>query len=109
VDADTPRHTLRHFRRGVTVAATCDPAGAPVGMTANAFTLVSPDPPLVLLCVAHSAATFSATDSATRYAVHILSEAQLDVSRAFARSAADGAEKFAEIDWQPSARRSTAA
>lgn len=101
VDADTYRHALGHFLTGVTVATTSDAAGNPVGMTANAFTSVSLDPPLVLLCVARSASSFEAMQHAPRYAVHILSEQQQAVSTAFARSAASGAHKFAEINWHP--------
>jgi flavin reductase (DIM6/NTAB) family NADH-FMN oxidoreductase RutF len=40
-------------------------------MTPNAFTSVSLDPPLVLLCLAQSAASFRAMERGERYAVHI--------------------------------------
>lgn len=93
------RRTLGQFLTGVTVATTVDPRGEPVGMTANAFTSVSLDPPLVMLCVARTAASFEAIERASRYAVHILGDHQEAVSAAFARSAADGAEKFAGIAW----------
>jgi flavin reductase (DIM6/NTAB) family NADH-FMN oxidoreductase RutF len=93
------RQALGHFLTGVTVATTCGPAGEPVGMTVSAFMSASLDPPLVLLSVARSAASFAAMDSARRYAVHILREDQRETSAAFARSAADGADKFAAIAW----------
>jgi flavin reductase (DIM6/NTAB) family NADH-FMN oxidoreductase RutF len=93
------RQTLGHFLTGVTVATTTGVRGEAVGMTANAFTSVSLDPPLVLLCVARTAASFEAMEQATRYAVHVLGDHQESVSAAFARSAADGAEKFSEIEW----------
>jgi flavin-dependent trigonelline monooxygenase, reductase component len=99
VGATEFRHVLGHFLTGVTVATACGPAGEPVGMTVNAFMSASLDPPLVLLSVARSAASFTAMETARRYAVHILSEEQRDISAAFARSAADGADKFAEIRW----------
>ena len=99
VDAATFRHTMGHFLTGVTVATTIGPKGEPVGMTANSFTSVSLEPPLVLLCIARSAASFGAMEQADRYAVHILSADQQATSNAFARSAADGAEKFAQVPW----------
>jgi flavin reductase (DIM6/NTAB) family NADH-FMN oxidoreductase RutF len=99
LDAAGFRQTLGHFLTGVTVATTTGPRGEPVGMTANAFTSVSLDPPLVLLCVARTAASFEAMERAARYAVHILADHQESVSAAFARSAADGAEKFSTIQW----------
>jgi flavin reductase (DIM6/NTAB) family NADH-FMN oxidoreductase RutF len=103
IDPLTFREAMGHFLTGVTVATTTGPEGEPVGMTANAFTSVSLDPPLVLLCIARSAASFAAMEHADRYAVHILASDQQAISRAFARSAAAGAEKFAEVSWQPAA------
>jgi 4-hydroxyphenylacetate 3-hydroxylase, reductase component len=81
------------------VATACRPSGDPVGMTVNAFMSASLDPPLVLLSVARSAASFPTMERAHRYAVHILGDEHHSISTAFARSAADGAEKFAEISW----------
>ena len=99
VDAGTFRHALGHFVTGVTVATTCDAAGDPVGMTANGFMSVSLDPPLVMLSVARTAASFEAMEQCDRYAVHILADAQQELSKVFARSAADGVEKFAGVAW----------
>jgi flavin reductase (DIM6/NTAB) family NADH-FMN oxidoreductase RutF len=99
VDAGAFRRALGHFLTGVTIVTTVGPDGEPVGMTANSFTSVSLDPPLVLLCVARSAASFAAMERAHRYAVHILHHDQHEVSRAFARSAADGLDKFECVAW----------
>jgi len=101
VDPATFRHALGHFLTGVTVATTTGPTGEPVGMTANAFTAVSLDPPLVLLCLARSAASHPAMEAAGRYAIHVLGAAQEAVSTAFARTAAEGARKFDAVAWHP--------
>jgi flavin reductase (DIM6/NTAB) family NADH-FMN oxidoreductase RutF/glyoxylase-like metal-dependent hydrolase (beta-lactamase superfamily II) len=101
IDGPSFRHVLGHFLTGVTVATTVGPEGEPVGMTANAFTSVSLDPPLVLLSVARSASSNSAMEQARRYAVHILHYRQNDLSSAFARSAANGTQKFEAISWRP--------
>jgi flavin reductase (DIM6/NTAB) family NADH-FMN oxidoreductase RutF len=101
VDPAAFRHALGHFLTGVTIATATGPRGEPVGMTANAFTSVSLDPPLVLLCVARTAASFPAMETAKRYAVHILHHGQHEISTGFARSAAGGARKFAEVPWHP--------
>jgi flavin reductase (DIM6/NTAB) family NADH-FMN oxidoreductase RutF len=103
VDPVTFRRALGRFLTGVTVTTTCGPDGEPVGMTANAFSSVSLDPPLVLLCLARSAASFAAMEAAERYAVHILAHEHKAISDAFARSAADGADKFAAVSWHRSA------
>jgi flavin reductase (DIM6/NTAB) family NADH-FMN oxidoreductase RutF len=54
-----------------------------------------------MLCVARAAASLPAVEQAERYAVHILHDRQRHISRAFARSAAGGAQKFAEVAWRP--------
>jgi len=100
VDPPTFRQAMAHFLTGVTVATTTGPAGEPVGMTANSFTSVSLEPPLVLLCIARTAASFAAMQQADRYAVHILSAEQQATSSAFACSAADGADKFGQVRWR---------
>jgi len=97
------RQALGHFLTGVTIITTTSPSGEPVGMTANAFTSVSLDPPLVMVGVARSAASFPAMEQTQRYAVHILHHGQHEVSRAFARSASDGSDKFAGVAWHWSA------
>jgi 3-hydroxy-9,10-secoandrosta-1,3,5(10)-triene-9,17-dione monooxygenase reductase component len=102
IDRDAFRTALGHFLTGVTIVTTTAASGEPVGLTANAFTSVSLDPPLVMVCVARSAASFRAMARAERFAVHILHRGQHELSSAFARSAATGAEKFAGIAWHPS-------
>ena len=52
-DARTFRHTVGHFATGVTVIA-AEVDGDVRGMTANAFTSLSLDPPLVLFCCGKS-------------------------------------------------------
>ena len=49
-DSRALRHALGTFLTGVTVVTTVDALGRPRGLTANSFTSVSLDPPLVLVC-----------------------------------------------------------
>lgn len=96
------RRALSHFASGVTVVTTLDAAGRPVGLTASAFTSVSLTPPLVLVCVAHSAQSYPAMREAGRFAVNILAAGQEPLSQRFATSG-DGAEKFAGLGWRQGA------
>src|SRR6185369_8377548 len=50
-DARELRRVMGSFCTGVTVITTRDDAGRPFGLTANAITSVSLNPPLVLICV----------------------------------------------------------
>lgn len=89
------RKTLGAFLTGVTVVTAVDEAGRPRGMTANSFTSVSLDPPLVLVCVDRSAASCAAFCAAPGYAVHILGEHQRELAVKFASKDPD---KFADLD-----------
>ena len=55
IDARDLRRAFGHFATGVTIVTTLDEAGAPCGFTANSFTSVSIDPPLLLVNIAKSA------------------------------------------------------
>ena len=91
------RNAFGTFMTGVTVVTTRGPDGAPLGFTANSFTSVSLDPPLVLVCLANSSRNFAAFTRAGGFAVNILSEAQKDVSNTFARP---GEDRFSGVDWR---------
>ena len=56
-DPRTLRDALGCFATGVTVVTCHDDAGTPVGLTANSFTALSLDPPLLLVCVAKASAS----------------------------------------------------
>ena len=56
------------------------------GMTANAVTSLSLDPPMVLVCVAKTAHAHALLERSRAFAVNILGEAQEDVSRLFAQA-----------------------
>ena len=92
------RKALGSFVTGVTVATTIDAEGRPRGLTANSFTSVSLDPPLVLVCVGSSAASHSAFHGCARFAVNVLSQKQQEASMLFASKAPD---KFQRTAWRP--------
>jgi flavin reductase (DIM6/NTAB) family NADH-FMN oxidoreductase RutF len=83
IDPRAFRNTVGGFATGVTVI-TADIDGQPKGMTANAFTSVSLDPPLVLFCVGKKAHMGQTIHTATHYSVNILSATQRDLSTYFA-------------------------
>jgi flavin reductase (DIM6/NTAB) family NADH-FMN oxidoreductase RutF len=90
-DARDLRRALGQYATGVTVVTTTDPAGLPFGMTANSFTSVSLDPPLVLWAAAKSSPSLAAFETNDRFAVNVLASDQHHLSRQFATT---GAEKF---------------
>ena len=72
------------FATGVTII-TVDLDGEVHGMTANAFTSVSLDPMLVLVCVDHSTRTHAHLHSKKRFGINVLCEDQKAISEYYAR------------------------
>lgn len=99
IDVNELRRAFGCFVTGVTVVTTIDADGKPRGFTANSFTSVSLDPPLVLVCIARRAGSFEAFRKAGAFAVNILQEDQRDLSAAFASSKSD---KFDKQPWTAS-------
>ncbi|MFK0691510.1 alpha/beta fold hydrolase [Mesorhizobium sp. IMUNJ 23033] len=96
-DAIEFRRALGSFLTGVTIVTTIGAEGEPRGFTANSFTSVSLEPPLVLVCIAKKALGHQAFSTSRGFAINILSEAQKTESGIFASKAAD---KFAAVAWQ---------
>jgi flavin reductase (DIM6/NTAB) family NADH-FMN oxidoreductase RutF/DNA-binding IclR family transcriptional regulator len=92
------RGVLGSFVTGVTVVTTLDAQGQPHGVTANSFSSVSLDPPLVQWSQACSARSHPAYRDADRYAVNILALDQMALSQRFSRS---GEDKFAGVATRP--------
>ena len=85
------RDTVGCFATGITIITTIDADGSPIGLTANSFSSLSLDPPLVLFCLDRKVASFDAFKAGGNFAVNILSTGQQDVSNRFAKS---GPEKW---------------
>lgn len=98
IDPRELRQAFGCFATGVTIVTAVDAEGRPRGMTANSFTSVSLEPPLILVCVATQAPIWSVLATAPGFSVNVLSEHQREVSQQFATPLAD---KFAGIDWRP--------
>ncbi|SFL18975.1 flavin reductase family protein [Shimia haliotis] len=97
IDPRALRTAFGAFMTGVTVVTAKDGDNAPLGFTANSFTSVSLNPPLVLVCLANSSSNYDALVAAEGFAVNVLSETQMDVSNTFARPAED---RFADVGWR---------
>lgn len=96
MDARHLRNALGRFTTGVTIVTCCDADGRFVGLTANSFNSLSLDPPLVLWSLRSASPALTAFMAAPRFAVNVLSEAQVDLSRRFASRSED---RFDEGAW----------
>ena len=79
------RKAMGCFATGVTII-TVDEGGEVHGMTANAFTAVSLDPLLVLVCVDHRARTHAHLHARKRFGVNVLRNDQQRISEYFAQA-----------------------
>jgi len=101
VDQALYRDALGRFASGVTVVTAPVGQEGIAGLTASAFSSLSIDPPLILVCVGEKSASRAAFNASPYFAVHILAESQEDTAMAFARS---GDDKANGIPWTPSER-----
>ncbi len=98
--SETDRRALRDvfgaFATGVTVITTLQDDGTPRGFTANSFTSVSLDPPIVLVCIAKTAHSCTTFTDASHFAINVLHEDQKGASGLFASRDPD---KFDQVSW----------
>ncbi len=90
------RSAFGAFPTGVTVVTTREADGTPRGFTANSFTSVSLDPPMLLVCIAKTARSCAVFMEADHFTVNVLAESQKDISGLFASRQPD---KFDQADW----------
>ena len=88
IEQDLFRAVLGRFASGVTIVTTLDSDGRDHGMTVSAFSSLSLDPPLVLVCIDHSASIWPVLKHAAHFAINVLGSTQEALSRRF--SSRDG-------------------
>ena len=96
MDAREFRNALGRFTTGVTIITCLDASGQPVGLTANSFNSLSLDPPLLLWSLRSASPSTAAFEAAPRFAVNVLTESQVELSRRFAARSDD---RFADVAW----------
>ena len=93
------RNAFGAFLTGVTVVTAREKGGIPRGFTANSFTSVSLDPPILLICVDKTAESFNVFTESPGFSVNILAEEQIETSGLFASKRPD---KFDIAGWTES-------
>lgn len=82
------REAAGHFATGVVVVTGHDDSG-PVGFTAQSFTSVSLDPPLISICPGKEVQSWQLMAPRRQFVVNVLAEDQEQLSRTFATKDAD--------------------
>ncbi|MES2261235.1 MAG: flavin reductase family protein [Pseudomonadota bacterium] len=89
IDPRQLRDVLGTFMTGVTVITTQDKHGVCHGVTANSFSSLSLDPPLVLWSQSLTSRSHPAFDESGYFAINILADHQVAISNHFAQSRDD--------------------
>ncbi len=98
---DRFRQVMGHFATGISVVTTRD-GEMPAGITVNAFSSVSLDPPLVMVALDRERFITPMVRSFGRYAVNILGSDQQLLSDCFAHApVSPGREEFCGAAWHP--------
>jgi flavin reductase (DIM6/NTAB) family NADH-FMN oxidoreductase RutF len=97
IEKNELRQVMGHFATGVTIITTLTKAGQLHGLTANAFTSVSLEPPLLLISVDKKAESWPAFEESRVFTVNILADDQEGLSRKFAVS---GGNKFEGVAYR---------
>lgn len=90
------RNAFGKYPTGVTIVTTRESDGNPRGFTANSFTSVSLDPPLLLVCIDKRAASLPVFLESENFAINVLGQNQKDASGLFASQRVD---KFDTANW----------
>ncbi len=98
MDSRQLRTALGRFATGVTIVSCVDEQGTFVGLTANSFNSLSLEPPLVLWSLRETSPSLQAFCAAKTFAINVLAEAQVELSRRFASPVPD---RFDEGAWAP--------
>lgn len=100
VELDLFRNLVGSFPTGVTVVTALDADGTPRGLTSNAFSSVSANPPLLLVCVDKRSQTLPALEHSGAFVVNFLKAGRDEISNRFASKDPD---KFRDLAWDTSA------
>ncbi|MQA85474.1 MAG: flavin reductase [Streptosporangiales bacterium] len=101
VERDTFRDALCRWAAGVTIVTTVDRHDRrPWGFTASAFSSLSLDPPLILVCLDRDADCHDAFTRAKRFMINVLRAEHEELALRFATK---GAEKFSGQEFTLSA------
>lgn len=98
VERSTFFQIMSAFPTGVAIVTTLEPDGTPRGLTTNAVTSVSAEPPILLVCIDRDSRTLPALRRSRRFVVNFMRDDHAEICELFASKAED---KFASVAWTP--------
>jgi hypothetical protein len=99
IEAEVFRQAMRRFASGICVVAAGE-GDVRQGMTVSAFSSVSAEPPMILVCINRSSSAHETLTTSSRFSVNILGDGQEEYAMVFAgQRGLKGADRFDE-NWQ---------
>ncbi len=98
LSTDLFRTALGRFATGVTIVTARAPDGARVGLTVSSFNSVSLAPPLVLWSLSRESSAMAVFQTASHYAIHVLSAQQKELASRFASKGVDRWAGLPDVD-----------
>jgi len=98
IDRSAFLQVMSAFPTGVAIVTTLEEDGTPRGLTTNAVTSVSADPPILLICVDRGSRTLPALRHSRRFVVNFMRDDHAEICSRFASKADD---KFSGVAWTP--------
>ena len=96
-DSETVKAFHRAFPTGVTIVTAKNASGDPAGLVVNAFSSVSMEPPMVLVCVNRSSQSHETFAAGNHIGISVLAHDQSNEAMSFAKS---GGDKFSAVTWR---------
>ena len=91
ITSDQFRRASGLWATGVSIVTTVDTSGKPYGLTMNAVTSLSLNPPMFIVCVDNNSDTLAPMRESKVFCINVLASGQQDLSNRFAKK---GDEKF---------------
>ena len=92
------KETMSHWPSGVAIVTSCFEDKF-YGMTVSAFTSVSLNPPMILVCIDKKAQMCELLQKAKKLAVNILDHTQVELAKIFANHQLDMPDRFAQTEF----------
>ena len=103
IDNETFLATMGNVAASVTVVTSVNPDGTPCGLTVSAFSSVSLDPPLVLVCIDKKSTSLDALRQRGGFTVNFMAAGTDELAMAMASKSP---EKFSNVDFsEPASER----
>ena len=96
------REALGCFATGITIVTAVGPGGVLLGITANSFSSVSLEPPLVLFSLHRRAYSLAGFTASEHFVVNVLRDSHRTLSSTFATALID---KWSGVDYETWDRR----